>query len=69
MVKSNRQNRKENHRKKSNEVPGNRKEKITHKENIQKEDIKMSEKQNTSFVAVETIKCELDRKTTEQEIK
>jgi hypothetical protein len=28
----------------------------------------MSENQNTSFVAVETIKCELDRKTTEQEI-
>ena len=72
MVKSNRQNRKENHRKKSNEVPGNRK-KVTHEnsksENIQREDIKMSENQNTSFVAVETIKCELDRKTTEQEIK
>jgi ParB/RepB/Spo0J family partition protein len=71
MVKSNRQNRKVN-RKKSNEVPGNRK-KVTHEEskseNIQKEDIKVSEKQNTSFVAVETIKCELDRKTTEQEIK
>ncbi|MFA7183256.1 MAG: hypothetical protein WC082_00085 [Victivallales bacterium] len=70
MVKSNRQNRKVN-RKKSNEVPGDRK-KVTHEEskseNIQKEDIKMSEKQNTSFVAVETIKCELDRKTTEQEI-
>jgi ParB/RepB/Spo0J family partition protein len=28
----------------------------------------MSEKQNTSFVTVEAIKCELDRKTTEQEI-
>ena len=72
MVKSNRQNRNESHRKKSNEVPDHRK-KITHKEskaeNIQKEDIKMSEHQNTSFVAVETIKCELDRKTTEQEIK
>jgi ParB/RepB/Spo0J family partition protein len=71
MVKSNRQNRNESHRKKSNEVPGNRK-KITHEEskseNIQKEDIKMSEKQNTSFVAVEAIKCELDRKTTKQEI-
>ncbi|MFA6715668.1 MAG: hypothetical protein WCS27_09845, partial [Victivallaceae bacterium] len=70
MVKSNRQNRKVN-RKKSNEVPDNRK-KVTHEdsksENIQKEDIKMSENQKTSFVAVETIKCELDRKTTEQEI-
>ena len=71
MVKSNRQNRKVN-RKKSNEVPDNRKEKITHEEskpeNIQKRNIKMSENQNASFVAVETIKCELDRKTTEQEI-
>jgi hypothetical protein len=67
MVKSNRQNHKSD-RKKSNEVPGNRKEKITHEENIQKEGIKMSANQNTSFVAVETVKCELDRKTTEQEI-
>jgi hypothetical protein len=68
MVKPNRQNRKENHRKKSNEVPIDRKEKITHEENSQREDIKMSGKQNTSFVAVENIKCELDRKTTKQEI-
>ena len=67
MVKSNRQNRKVN-RKKEIKVPIDRKEKITHEENIQKEDIKMSESQSTSFVAVETIKCELDRKTTEQEI-
>ena len=61
MVKLNRQNRKVN-----------RKKEITHEEskaqNIQREDIKMSENQNTSLVAVETIKCELDRKTTEQEI-
>jgi ParB/RepB/Spo0J family partition protein len=71
MVKSNRQNRKSD-RKKSNEVPGNRKEKIIHEESkaqsTKKEDSKMSANQNTSFVAVETIKCELDRKTTEQEI-
>ena len=37
-------------------------------QNNQTEDKKMSKNQNTSFVAVSTIKCEFDRKTTEQEI-
>ena len=67
MIKSHRQNCKTD-RKKEIKVPIDRKEKITHEENVQKEDIKMSANQNISFVAVETIKCELDRKTTEQEI-
>jgi len=58
MISSKTQNR--NHRKKE----------ITHEETAtsKKEGTKMSKNQNTSFVAVSTIKCEFDRKTTEQEI-
>jgi len=65
MVSSNRQNR--------NEV-NHRKEKITFTDeeskakNNQKEGTQMSKNQNTSFVAISTIKCESDRNTTTEEI-
>jgi hypothetical protein len=69
MLSSKNQNR--NHRKKEIKVPVSRK-KITHEEsksqNNQTEDTKMSKNQNTSFVAIKTIKCEFDRNTTTEEI-
>jgi len=64
MVSSKTQNRNEVHRK----------EKITlaneesKSKNNQKEGTQMSKNQNTSFVAISTIKCEFDRKTTTEEI-
>jgi len=73
MVSSNHQNRNEVHRKKRIKVSGNRK-KITFaneeskSKNNQKEGTQMSKNQNTSFVAIKTIKCEFDRNTTSEEI-
>jgi|GEM_PF-1095353 len=72
MLSSKTQNR--NRRKKEIKVPINRKKKITlaneesKSQNNQKEDNKMSKNQNTSFVAISTIKCEFDRNTTTEEI-
>ncbi|MCK4983760.1 MAG: hypothetical protein KAS17_12595, partial [Victivallaceae bacterium] len=48
-----------------------RKEKIIAKEETatsKKEGTQMSKNQNTSFVAISTIKCEFDRNTTTEEI-
>ncbi len=63
MVSSNSQNRNEVHRKK---VPFAKEE--TELKNNQKEGAQMSKNQNTSFVAIKTIKCEFDRNTTTEEI-
>jgi len=64
MVSSNRKNRNEVHRKKK--VAFAKEE--TELKNNQKEGTQMSKNQNTSFVAIKTIKCEFDRNTTTEEI-
>ena len=71
MLSSKTQNRNENNRGKEIKVPVDRKEKIIVKEETatnKKEGTQMSKNQNTSFVAISTIKCEFDRNTTTEEI-
>lgn len=69
MLNSKTQNR--NSRKKETKVPIDRKKKIITKEETatsKNEGTEMSKNQNTSFVAISTIKCEFDRNTTTEEI-